>query len=106
MNAAFAAAEAHPRRDAKLLTIHSDWAWNVLHDRQLGATFAEAAVEAKPSDPDTRITLARINLVLGKTDEAREQLLALERLNRSGRLDSALAEIRRLLGSSAAPAQR
>ena len=93
MDAAFAAAEAHPRRGAQLLTIHGDWAWSVLGDYSLGERYASAAVDAAPSDPDARITLARMNIVLGRSAKAREQVQALERLNVGGHLDSQISDL-------------
>lgn len=97
MNAAFAAAEAHPRVDAKLLAIHSDWAWNVLGDRVLGERLGEAAVQARPAEHEPRVALARMNLVMGRPAKAIEQLHAIERLNRAGRLDTTIAELRGLI---------
>jgi hypothetical protein len=96
MAEAFAAAEAHSHPHPKLLTIHSDWAWSVLDDRALGERLAEAAVVAKPSDADARITLARMNIVLGRMDVARAQLEPLQRLNIGGRLDREIETLRKL----------
>lgn len=97
MQAAFAAADGHTRRNPRLLSIHSDFAWNVLNDRALGKQLAEAVVEASPRDADARITLVRINLALGDTGKAREQLAPLERLNWAGNLDNSIAELHRLI---------
>ena len=99
MDDAFAAAAAHGQPQSKLSSIHSDWAWNVLGDRELGARLAKQAVEAKPADADARIALARIAIVLGQPEVAREQITALERLNLGGRLDRDIAELQRLAGS-------
>ncbi|HEY6941803.1 hypothetical protein [Dokdonella sp.] len=98
MDAAFAAAESHAPVNATVLVAHSDWAWNVAGDHALGKRLVEEAVRARPADADARITLARMNLVLGDTAAAHGQLDALERLNTAGRLDPALADLRRLLG--------
>lgn len=97
MQAAFIAALAHRPDDARVLTVYSDWAWNVLGDHSLGEQLADATVRARPRDADARITLARMNLVMGRPDKAREQLRALEQLNHAGRLDAAIAELRRLI---------
>ncbi len=97
MQSAFDAAGAHPRKNAKLLTIHGDWAWNVLGDRTKGEHYASTAVDARPNDADARITLARMNIALGNMAKAREQLDALRSLNRLGRIDAELTELRRLI---------
>ncbi|RYD15541.1 MAG: hypothetical protein EOP90_06200 [Lysobacteraceae bacterium] len=105
MHAAFEAAEAHPGKRAKLLAIRSDWAWSVLGDRVLGERYAQAAVEAAPSDADARVTLARMNIVLGNIAKAREQLLAIEGLNTGGRHDRLIAGLRPLVERSMPAAQ-
>lgn len=97
MEAAFGAAEAHPNRNAKLLIIRSDWAWSVLGNRTQGQHYAEAAVAARPADADARVTLARMNIALGDYGKARDQLDTLQRINRIGRLDAQLAELRHLI---------
>lgn len=97
MEAAFAAAESHPKPNAQLLTIHGDYAWNVCDDKPRGEQLAEASVRADPADASARMTLARMNLVLGNYAKAREQLLAMERLNIAGELDPALEDFRALL---------
>ena len=97
MQAVFGAAESHARRDATVLRIHGDWAWNLLGDRVLGERLADEAVRLRPRDVDARIALARMNIVLGNGGKAREQLQALERLNVGGRLDATIAELRAML---------
>ncbi|MEO5626964.1 MAG: hypothetical protein ABIQ70_13225 [Dokdonella sp.] len=97
MLAAFEAAQMHARADARVLAIYSDYAWNVLEDRELGKRLAEAEVTAQPGNVDARISLARMNIVLGRPDKAREQVQALERLNWSGGLDKAIAELQGLI---------
>lgn len=97
MRAAFVAALSHRPDDARVLTVYSDWAWNVLGDHSLGEQLADATVTASPRDADARITLARMNLVMGRPDKAREQLQALEQLNHAGRLDAAVTQLRQLI---------
>lgn len=99
MEAAFAAAESHPRANAKLLIIHADWAWSVLDDHVLGERYADAAVRVQPRDADARITLARMNIVLGNIDKAREQASALKSTNSLGRLDGPISELNALIAS-------
>jgi hypothetical protein len=97
MRAAFEAAESHGQRNARVLVIHSDYAWNVLVDRPLALALTVQAIDIDPGDSDSRIALARMHLVLGQNDQARLQLRALERLNRMGRLDRPIAELRKLI---------
>lgn len=99
MQAAFEAAERHGRGDARLLIIHSDFAWNLLGDRALAQQLTEAAIQLRPRDSDARISLARMHLVLGRPDQARLQLQALQGLNHAGQLDQPIAELSRLIES-------
>lgn len=87
---AFGAALSHPSPGARLLAIYSDYAWNVLDDRELGLRVAMEAANAKPQEPAYRITLIRMLIVQGRSAEARRQLQRLEQLNIGGRLDETI----------------
>ncbi len=95
MQAALDAAESHPRRNAKLLTIRGDWAWSVLGDRTTGERYASAAVDAQPNDADARITLIRMNIVIGNLAKAQQQLDALR--ERFGQLKNQQMELQQLI---------
>lgn len=97
MNSLLSAAEEHERRDAKLLSIHSDWAWAILRDRPLGIRLAEEAVLAQPSAIESRVALARMQVVMGNTDEALAQLHVLEQRNFAGRLDREILDLRQAI---------
>ncbi|MFC3650346.1 tetratricopeptide repeat protein [Dyella humi] len=94
---AFSAALSHPDPSARLLDTYGDYAWNVLNDHALGQRMIEAAVQAQPYEPAYHISLARMQIALGHTAEAEEQLKQLEALNIGGRLNRDIFELRRLL---------
>jgi hypothetical protein len=56
------------------------------------------AVKASPGEPAYQITLIRMFAVLGRTAEAEKAIGQLATLNYGGRLDSSLAELRKLPG--------
>lgn len=97
---AFGAALSHPRPGARLLSIYSDYAWNVLDDKALGERMAREAMTAVPNEPAYRITVIRMLLAEGRYDEAKQALRGLDALNFGGRLDSSIAELRARLPSS------
>jgi hypothetical protein len=93
---AYEAALSHPNPSARLLAMYSDYAWNILGDRELGLRMAEDAVQSSPNEPAYRITLIRMLVVLRQRNEIETQIEALERLNIGGRLGSTLAELKSL----------
>ena len=104
---AFQAALSHPRQSARLQATYGDYAWNVLGDKPLGLRMTEAATRAAPSEPAYHITLARMLLAVGHTDEARQQIQALQTLDIGGRLDGSIAGLQALLprqGDAPSPA--
>jgi hypothetical protein len=96
MMEAFIAALSHPTPRSRLLASYGDYAWNVLHDHDLGERMTEEAVKAKPDEPAYRITLVRMLAAQGRTVEARNALHNLESLNVGGRLNDSLEELREL----------
>lgn len=94
MTAAFLAALTHRPASARLLATYADYAWNVLQDHSLGMQMAQEAAATSPDEPAYLITLAKMLLAEGRKAEAQRILLALERLNFGGRLDSSIADIR------------
>jgi hypothetical protein len=98
MSEAFNAALSHPNSTGRLLANYGDYAWNLLEDKQLGLKMARAAVLASPNEPAYRITLTRMLVVLGRFDEAKQQIAELNRLNYGGRLNASLTELRALPG--------
>lgn len=90
MMEAFLAALSHPSPSARLLATYGDYAWNVLDDRALGLRMVRAAVEAAPEEPAYQVTLVRMLIALGRTQEALQALVDLRRLNIAGRLDETI----------------
>jgi protein involved in temperature-dependent protein secretion len=100
MTEAFIAALSHPGPRPRLLATYGDYAWNVLHDHDLGERMTEKAVKAKPDEPAYRITLVRMLAAQGRRAEANDALNQLEALNIGGRLNNSLNELHALLGSN------
>jgi hypothetical protein len=100
MMEAFIAALSHPAPRPRLLATYGDYAWNVLHDHDLGERMTEEAVKAKPDEPVYRITLVRMLAAQGRKAEASKRLKQLEELNIGGRLNNSLNELHALLGSN------
>jgi len=94
MQAAFLAALSHPSPSARLLAMYGDYAWNVLDDHDLGEQMTRRAVQATPSEPAYRITLARMAMARGQAALAQQQIDALARLNVGGRLQGTLDALR------------
>lgn len=100
MEDAFLTALSHPHPTARLIAIYSDYAWNVLDDKQLGVTMAEKAVAKSPNEPAYRITLVRMFISLGRNEDAKQQLNQLTVLNIGGHLDNSIDELRAMLHKS------
>jgi hypothetical protein len=98
MKQAFAAALSHPPPTARLLSTYGDYAWNVLGDHALGSRMTAEAVKAKPDEPAYRITLIRMLVAQGHTQQGREALRQLRQLNFGGRLNAQLTELDALPG--------
>lgn len=95
---AFVAALSHPYPSARLLATYSDYAWNVLGDRQLGLRMASAAVATNPGEPAYRITEIRMLTALGQMGTAQDRYRQLERMNIGGELNDSLLSLRSILG--------
>jgi hypothetical protein len=100
MTSAYLAALSHPSPSARLLAMYSDYAWNVLGDRDLGLRMMEAAVKTAPSEPAYYITLIRMLAAVGRTEEAQIELKQLAALNIGGHLDEDLVQLRHLFGAN------
>jgi hypothetical protein len=98
MMEAFYAALSHPDPSARLLAMYGDYAWSVLDDHELGLRMTEAAVKASPAEPAYQITLIRMLAALGRKVDADKAIRQLAALNFGGRLNSSLAELRKLPG--------
>ena len=90
---AFLAALSHPHPTAKVLATYSDYAWNVLKDRDLGMRMADAACDTAPNESAYQITRARQALALGDTSTARHQIDVLRRMNIAGSLDATIDDL-------------
>ncbi|WP_158885981.1 hypothetical protein [Rhodanobacter sp. L36] len=95
---AYNAALSHSAPGARLQSMYGDYAWNVLHDHDLGERMTAAAVQNATNEPAYRITLARMLVAQGRVREAQEVVQQLQRLNYGGRLDAQIAELNVLTG--------
>ncbi|MEO5830244.1 MAG: hypothetical protein ABIQ36_06715, partial [Rhodanobacter sp.] len=100
MVAAFNAALAHPKPNARLLATYGDYAWNVLNDRERGFQMTAAAVAASPNEPAYQITLIRMLITRHQPERAKAAIQTLKRLNLGGRLDQDLATLEARLGAT------
>lgn len=96
----FQAALSHPAPSARLLATYADYAWSVMHDRELGLQMIEKATTAAPDEPAYWITQTRMLAALGFTDAARSSYRKIEYLNVGGRLDNDLASLRSIVPQS------
>ncbi|MBB6187260.1 hypothetical protein [Rhodanobacter sp. MP7CTX1] len=96
---AYHAALSHPNPSSRLLAMYGDYAWNVLGNRTLGEQMTVEAMRNGPNEPAYRITLIRMMVAQGQRVEADEQLRELEQLNIGGRLDSDMANLKKLFGA-------
>ncbi len=84
---AYAAALAHGNPRAELLGTHSEFAWHVLGDKQVGERDIRAAVLASPNDFNARNNLLILLLATDQLDEAKGELAKLKELNHFGFYD-------------------
>jgi hypothetical protein len=97
---AFLAALSHPHPSARLLATYGDYAWNLLHDRELATRLTREATQARPDEPAYLITLVRMLVVQRRYSEAREALARLQQLNIGGRLDNEIHTLHVMPGMS------
>lgn len=98
MVSAFMAALSHPNPSARLLSMYSDYAWNLLDDRELGLRLMEQTTQLAPREPAYWITLTRMQIALGDKPSALLSIRQLEALNIAGSLSSDIQELARASG--------
>jgi hypothetical protein len=96
---AFQAALSHPVPSARLLATYGDYAWNVLGDHELGERMIREAVHTEKNESAYRITLIKMLIAEGHTEEARQALMQLEQLNTGGQLDDTIQSLGHLLSA-------
>lgn len=97
MKQAFAAAISHPDPSARLLATYSNYAWDILDDKQLGLRLVSQAVSTKPTEAAYRVTEIRMLVALGHLDAARGKYKKLARMNIGGELNDYLSSLRSLI---------
>lgn len=101
MTEAYLAALSHPLPSARLLAGYSDYAWNILDDKPLGLSMAEAAVSADPNEPAYQVTLIRMLLAAGQWSRARSAIQALGHLNFGGSMADTIDHLQDQLNNAA-----
>jgi hypothetical protein len=99
----FGAAMSRSENDAELFNLYGSYAGNSLHDPALALKAWRESVRLAPSEPQYRINLARLLILLGKHDEAREQIAALRGLGRLGQYESPALKLEAALRKASAP---
>ena len=98
MIAVFRAAFSKSPGSANLMAIYSNYTLNVLHNYPLTEKVMHAAVQSAPRQPQYRINLIRLQIYLRQFEAAHKGIVALEKLNRFGSLDTTLGSLRQRLG--------
>lgn len=93
MRAVLDAAQHHDPDDTQLLSIYSDWAWNVAREFEPAERMAARQVALAPDDVDARIALARMNLALKRLPVVQEQLRELHQRARHSQDQAEIAAI-------------
>jgi hypothetical protein len=97
---ALRAALSHEPPSARLLSIYSNYAWNVLSDHHVGLDVQSRAANAAPKESAYWITLARMQLAMQQNDKARQSIEHLRQLNIAGSLRDRIDELENLSDSA------
>jgi hypothetical protein len=87
---------------AEVLNVYGSYALNSLHDPALALSLWRESIRLRPSQPQYRINLCRLLIVLGKDEEAREQIAALRSIGRVDQYESLARQLEARLRSAQA----
>ena len=90
--------------NAELYNVYGSYVLNSLGDTELALKLWREAVKEMPGEPQYHINLCRLLIVLGRADEAREQIAALRRIGRLGQYESLALSLEAKLAGAGAPA--
>ncbi|MBS0430871.1 MAG: hypothetical protein JSS21_00475 [Proteobacteria bacterium] len=90
---AYLAALSRPAPNARLVAGYSDFARDLLHDRQTAIRYMRMAVAKAPGETAYRVQLAYLLAQDGQTAEAEKQIRILRGMNELGRLDAQIAAL-------------
>lgn len=93
MSQAFTAALSHGTSSARLQSIYSDYAWNILGNRALGEEMIRKAITTESREPAYLVTLTRMLIVEGRKPEAEQTIQKLTQLNMGGQLNDTIAAL-------------
>jgi hypothetical protein len=102
MLATFDAAASHGA-NPELLSMRGNYVLNVLGDSALALQMWRQASALRPSEPQYRISLAKLLMALGRYDEARVQIANLRKAGRLGQYEAAAESLEARLRNAAAP---
>ncbi|GMV28437.1 MAG: hypothetical protein AMXMBFR59_05620 [Rhodanobacteraceae bacterium] len=99
----FAAALAHEPAAPEVLTVYADYAINVLSDPKLGLRLLDDAVALRPKNMQFRENRAELLIAMGRKEEAKKDIAAIEAANRFGREGPRLKRLRGGIASDLPP---
>ena len=103
MLATFDAAASHGV-NSEVLSMRGNYVLNVLGDSALTLRLWQQASTLRPSEPQYRISLAKLFMAMGRYDEARAQIAQLRKIGRFGQNEAAAESLEtRLRAAIAAP---
>ena len=101
MLATFAAALSHGDNPA-VLNAYANYALNVLGDRDLAWRLWQEAHRLDPGEPQHRISMIKMLILMGRYGEARTEIAALRGMGRFGRFDAEVTRLQRRLAEAEA----
>lgn len=99
----FAAALGHEPASSDVLVIYADYAINVLSDPQLGLRLLDDAVALTPKNMQYRENRAELLIAMGRKEEAKKDIAAIEAADRFGREGPRLKRLRGGIASDRPP---
>jgi hypothetical protein len=94
---AYRAALSHPQPTPALLSVHAEYAWYLANDRADAERDIREAVRRAPFDFEGRKNLIVLLIATNQFDEARSEIMRLERMNLFGMFDKVIAQLQSAL---------
>jgi hypothetical protein len=86
----------------EVFNIYGSYALNTLKDPGLSLRLWRESVRLNPNEPQYRINLCRLLIVLREPEQAREQIAALRRIGRLGQYESLALQLEARLAAAQA----
>jgi hypothetical protein len=97
LKAAYLVALSHPNPSGRLLAMYADFALSTLQDVHLAASMMERATQASPGEMAYRISLARMDMALGRLSDVQSQINRIRESNVGGRFNDDISMLQRQL---------